>query len=140
LRAAWDGQVILLFFRDCPGGLFFFDRHKKIIGFFCKKKYLNSLFRENEIPFDTSVACGAALGGHLSLLQWLFSMGAPIEKKICEWAARSGNQEMVTWLQARGYNIQNSGNIISMVVSEGHIDMLERMLRYEGEEGGWRER
>jgi hypothetical protein len=69
-------------------------------------------------------------------------MGAPIEKKICEWAARSGNQEMVTWLQARGYNIQNSGNIISMVVSEGHIDMLERMLRYEGERkaDGGRER
>ena len=70
------------------------------------------------------MACaGAALGGHLAVLQWVRAQGCPWDKWTCAWAAEKGHLAVLQWARAQGCPWDEK--TCSSAAENGHLAVLQ---------------
>merc|ERR1711934_692323 len=72
---------------------------------------------------------GAAVGGHLEILQWLRSEGCPWDSRACSCAASGGHLETLKWLRSEGCPWDEE--TCRSAAEHGHLEVL-KWLRSEG--------
>jgi hypothetical protein len=87
---------------------------------------LNWLKAQSWCPFDDYTCDGAAIGGHLAILQQLRSDGCEwdVESIAC-YAACSGSIELVEWLRQQGIAI--NAEVLAWAAGSGHIALCEHL-------------
>jgi hypothetical protein len=86
--------------------------------------------RELGLAFSDYVANGAAESGSVLKLQWLhIDQACPLPLTICEWAASSGNIDMLRWLQEHG-RVPTTDSFKGAALG-GHLHVVQ-FLRDEG--------
>ena len=77
-----------------------------------------------------TVASAAAQYGHMVLAQWLIQeQGFAMDERVIQWAASSGNLELVKWL--RGEGCPWNRWTCHWAVRDGHVEVL-RWARANG--------
>jgi hypothetical protein len=74
-------------------------------------------------PWDENTCSNAACGGHLSVLQWLHANGCPWYENTCSKAARGGHLSVLQWFRANGcpwYELT-----CSQAARDGHLALLQ---------------
>ena len=90
------------------------------------------LLRAKECPWDWMTCAMAAMGGHLTLLQWAIANGCPLdnnESMIVEMATLKGELQVVQWAISNNYP-WDKGTCVSAAIG-GHLGVLQ-WLRANG--------
>jgi hypothetical protein len=75
--------------------------------------------------FDTRAMCGAALGGHLDLVEWLYAAGFPWDCQVTYEAAKGKHYRLLEWLVDHG--CLSYPYVISFLISDRQFDMARRL-------------
>jgi hypothetical protein len=81
--------------------------------------------------FTCEVSHRASLYGHLDLLKWLVSIGAPQDNMVPFYAAEGGHLEMLEWISHRGYHLMPQDVMRARIF--GHEHVAQWMVKH-----GWR--
>ena len=95
----------------------------------------NGCPREQRFPQYRNMAHGAALCGHLELLQWLcgkagFAMDQLVMQGAC--CCPSGNIEMVQWLWDQGGFDDNPKEVILNAAASGNLELVQWCFKDQG--------
>ena len=59
------------------------------------------MLRADGSPWDDQTCTGAAMSGHLEVVQWACANSCPWDEMTCAGAAMRGHLEVLQWLRAR---------------------------------------
>lgn len=98
-----------------------------------EKGYLNLMkwAELNGAPWTGYICVNAALGGHISVLEWIWEMKkwTDLSQSICAAAAQNGHLEVLKWLLSK--EILCDEDVFAAAAWGGHIKVME-WLRSEG--------
>jgi hypothetical protein len=78
---------------------------------------------DRSLRFRDGPCARAALGGHLSVLQWLHANGIPWEEYTCAEAARGGHLSVLQWARANGCPWDTG--TCACAANGGHLSVLQ---------------
>ena len=82
--------------------------------------------RAENCPWDEKTCAGAALGGHLQVLQWARANDCPWDKRTCAGAALGGHLKVLQWARANG--CQWDEESVAAAAEGGHLEVMLALI------------
>ena len=91
------------------------------------KFYGNVLTRDHLYPLDVSICNYAAMSGNIEMLKYFISdeYKCPYNNKICKYAVRSGNMEMIEYIRSMTDKNTWDSDTCTEAVKSGNIEMVK---------------
>jgi hypothetical protein len=94
----------------------------------CRQGWLSVLvwMQSRGAPLERYVSKNAAMGGHIAMLRWMKNNGHRCNFMTCEGAAKGGQMDTLKWLRANGTPLYS--NLCEIAAGQGHLELMKWLM------------